>query len=413
MNDAAAGLFFCKGDYEAAEPLAKHGLVLYRELGDTNGIARSLEVLGKVYLGKSNFPAARLLLEEALALYKENRDEERVSSALFWLGYIGSQQGEFANACRLLEESLAISRKRDDKMGIAGTLIHLVDTLLAMSSIDDSTTIRSLLDESFVIFQELDDRQGIANYFALSGLVALKQNALESAHSLLEKSLILYREVEDRRNAAEVLSTLVRVNVQLKEYSLARTLSEESLTLAEAVGDKNLMAFSLEGMAMLFGASGELTLAAQLWGKAEALREIISAPIPPLWYLDHEQAVMVVRQQLGEKAFAVAWTQGRTTIPGETLISQRQNIISMATSLISPTAKNVKHPLTQPYPDNLTAREVEVLRLVAQALTDAQIAEQLIISPRTVNTHLTSIYGKIQVSSRSAATRYAIEHHLL
>src|SRR5438067_1739506 len=64
-------------------------------------------------------------------------------------------------------------------------------------------------------------------------------------------------------------------------------------------------------------------------------------------------------------------------------------------------------------PDGLTAREVEVLRLVAQGLTDAQVAEQLVISPRTVNTHLTAIYGKIGVSSRSTATRYAIEHHLI
>ena len=64
-------------------------------------------------------------------------------------------------------------------------------------------------------------------------------------------------------------------------------------------------------------------------------------------------------------------------------------------------------------PDELTAREVEVLRLVAQGLTNEQVAEQLVISPRTVKTHLTSIYGKIQVSSRSAATRYAIEHYLI
>ncbi len=65
------------------------------------------------------------------------------------------------------------------------------------------------------------------------------------------------------------------------------------------------------------------------------------------------------------------------------------------------------------YPDGLTAREVEVLRLVAQGLTDAQIAEQLVISPRTVNNHLTSIYSKIQVSTRTAATRYAMEHQLV
>jgi len=60
----------------------------------------------------------------------------------------------------------------------------------------------------------------------------------------------------------------------------------------------------------------------------------------------------------------------------------------------------------------LTAREVEVLRLLAAGLTDAQIAGQLVISSRTVNAHLTSIYHKIAVSSRAAATRYALEHHL-
>ncbi len=61
----------------------------------------------------------------------------------------------------------------------------------------------------------------------------------------------------------------------------------------------------------------------------------------------------------------------------------------------------------------LTAREVEVLRLVAQGLTDAQVADQLIISPRTVNWHLTVIYSKLGVSSRSAATRYAIEQQVI
>jgi DNA-binding NarL/FixJ family response regulator len=54
-----------------------------------------------------------------------------------------------------------------------------------------------------------------------------------------------------------------------------------------------------------------------------------------------------------------------------------------------------------------------VLRVVAQGLTNEQVAQRLVISPRTVDTHLTSIYGKIGVSSRGAATRYAIEHHLV
>ncbi|HET8627905.1 MAG TPA: AAA family ATPase [Thermomicrobiales bacterium] len=64
------------------------------------------------------------------------------------------------------------------------------------------------------------------------------------------------------------------------------------------------------------------------------------------------------------------------------------------------------------YPAGLSAREVEVLRLVARGLTDVQVAERLFVSRRTVGTHLGSIYNKLGVSSRAAATRFAVEHGL-
>lgn len=65
------------------------------------------------------------------------------------------------------------------------------------------------------------------------------------------------------------------------------------------------------------------------------------------------------------------------------------------------------------YPAGLSVREAELLRLVAMGLTDPQIAEKLVLSPRTVNAHLRSIYNKLQVGSRTAATRFAVEHHLI
>lgn len=61
----------------------------------------------------------------------------------------------------------------------------------------------------------------------------------------------------------------------------------------------------------------------------------------------------------------------------------------------------------------LTRREIEVLRLVTQGLTNAQVAEKLVLAPRTVNVHLTSIYSKLGVNSRTAATRYAFDQHLI
>ena len=62
---------------------------------------------------------------------------------------------------------------------------------------------------------------------------------------------------------------------------------------------------------------------------------------------------------------------------------------------------------------DLTTREIEVLRLVATGLTNHRIAEQFTLSHFTVKAHLRSIYSKLGISSRSAATRYAIEHKLL
>jgi DNA-binding NarL/FixJ family response regulator len=69
--------------------------------------------------------------------------------------------------------------------------------------------------------------------------------------------------------------------------------------------------------------------------------------------------------------------------------------------------------LGETYPDNLTSREVHVLKLVSAGLTNREIAERLGLSSRTVDAHLRSIFGKIGVGSRSAATRYAVEHGLV
>ena len=111
-----------------------------------------------------------------------------------------------------------------------------------------------------------------------------------------------------------------------------------------------------------------------------------------------------------ERAFAAAWTEGRSMSPEQALAARGPMTVSMPipASLPSPPPTKISS-----YPASLTAREVEVLRLLAQGMTNEQIAKQLVISPRTVNTHLTSIFGKIGVSTRSAATRYAIDHHLI
>ena len=122
-----------------------------------------------------------------------------------------------------------------------------------------------------------------------------------------------------------------------------------------------------------------------------------------------------------QSAYAlVDMTQATTFQDEKDLIQDRGHIMALertpafhgSGAHYEETSSKSSPPVLPTHPDGLTRREVEVLRLIAGGRTDAQVAEQLVISPRTVNHHLTSIYRKIQVSSRAAATRYAFEHRL-
>ena len=68
--------------------------------------------------------------------------------------------------------------------------------------------------------------------------------------------------------------------------------------------------------------------------------------------------------------------------------------------------------MTSTYPGGLTAREVEVLRLVAVGNTNPEIAAELFLSEKTVARHLSNIFAKLDVTSRTGAAVYAYEHHI-
>jgi DNA-binding CsgD family transcriptional regulator len=217
--------------------------------------------------------------------------------------------------------------------------------------------------------------------------------------------------MDARWDIAVALHILGRVEAQRGDLRAARSHYQESLALSRELGEQFNISLSLEGLAGVLATQGELRWAAQLWGAAEVLREAIAIPLPPVDRPRYEQAVATAQAQLGEQAFAAAWQEGRTMTPEQVLAAQGVAESPTPPPVEPPSPPPAKMPST--YPAGLTAREVEVLRLVAQGLTDAQVAKQLVISPRTVNFHLTSIYSKLGVSSRSAATRLAIEEHLV
>ena len=184
--------------------------------------------------------------------------------------------------------------------------------------------------------------------------------------------------------------------------ALARVHYEESLAVAIELGLAGFIASGLNGLGCVAAAQGQYTWSALLWGAAENWPVSYSLAIPRAI---SERMRASARSHLGQAAFTQALEKGRAMTPAQALAAHEAQQSESA-------SLPAKMPAVA-YPAGLTTREVEVLRLVAEGLTDAQVAEQLVISLRTVNAHLTSIYQKIHVSSRGSATRYALEHRLV
>jgi predicted ATPase/DNA-binding CsgD family transcriptional regulator len=402
---AAASLAVYIDDTEQAEMLSRESLTLCRELGDRAGIAFSLYLLGMLASTTGNPTTARMHTEEALVLFREVGDKGGIAWSLSNLAEFMSYQGEYTRARALFEEGLAMHRASENKRGIASSLIHLAWVLFVSQS--DPATARSLLEEGLALFRELGDKGNIAWSYSLSGRLVLSQGDTTAGRSLLEESIMLSREIGSYWGIAESLAVLAQVEASQGDLAAARTLYEKSLTIAREWNYKDLLPSCLEGLAAVVGVQGEPAWAAQLWGAAEALREAMGTPIPPVYCATYERAVAAARAQFGETTFAAAWAEGRTMTPEQALAAQGQ-AMTPAESLATLHAKS---PVT--YPNGLTAREVEVLRLLARGLTNAQIARELIVSLLTVKAHVRSIYSKLGVTSRSAATRYALEHHLV
>jgi DNA-binding CsgD family transcriptional regulator len=276
----------------------------------------------------------------------------------------------------------------------------------------DPAHARPLLEEALALIQETPRRNTTIAFLLIAlGQIKLSLGETTPAASLAEEGLRLNKESGDIIGMAWALSLLGDVATAQQDYHSAQARYEESLTLAResTPPDPQFLANCLERLAEVVVAQGEPSWAARLCGAAETMREVRNYPPTHDRPDQYNRVVSTARVQLGERAFTAAWNEGRSMSLEQVLLAPPPHTTAQTAAISS--FSSAKRVAT--HPDGLTSREVEVLRLVAQGLSDAQVAEQLVISPLAVNSHLTAIYGKIQVTSRSAATRYAIEQHLI
>jgi predicted ATPase/DNA-binding CsgD family transcriptional regulator len=396
-------------DLELAERRLEESLALYRELGDTGNIGKPLHNLGLVALSQGAYSRASQLLEESLIRSREGGDKTDCAFVLCNLTELYQARGEFDTARSCAEESLALFRKLKDNFGISHALLALARVLFVSQG--NIVAVDALLEECRTrLSQSGVHEMWMAGANHLAAVVALSQGDIDRARSIIKESLAFYRAKGYQQDMADSLVNLGMVATAEGDYAAAQACYEESLVIAREIGYKPLIPPGLEGLAVVAAAQGAFAWAARLWGAAENLRENMGTTIPPVESAAYERSVAAVRAQVGEAIFASEWAQGRAMTPEQVLSMQGRATMPMP---VSPEASPVPQTRSEASLAGLTPREVEILRLLAQGLTSAQIAERLVIGVVTVNFHVRSIYSKLEVASRAAATRYAIEHHLV
>jgi DNA-binding CsgD family transcriptional regulator len=259
-------------------------------------------------------------------------------------------------------------------------------------------------ENALELLREADDPAGVAGLLNNLGLVAAEQRDLARSRALLEEALRIYRRIGNERGMAIALCNLGHRIARIDGPAAAISCYREALPLFHAIGDKAGVAWGLQALAET-ASEGAPATAARLYGGAEAVRETIGWSFSTRERVAYEQAVGMLLARMPPAAFEEEWAAGRAT-PIEQLLAEVDAVS------IDPPPEPANGSRRGCLPSGLSAREAEILRLVAAGLTNGQIASALHLSPHTIDTHLRRIYRKVGARSRSAATRVAIEQGL-
>ncbi|HST03340.1 MAG TPA: tetratricopeptide repeat protein [Chloroflexia bacterium] len=345
----AANTSYLRAEYERSQVWAEQALAAARMLKSDNLVADTLGLIGLLAIFRGEYEQARLVLEEALDIYRSIKNEFGVGVSYINLGEAMRYQGDYAQAEAYFRESLPIFRALERNGGVLQSLNNI-------------------------------------------GFAAYMQGNLPAARSVFLEGLALAVEIDARKQAAEVLTGMAGV-----------LLAESG---AESPLDLPMPGVSPQNLARVPAAERQegVTEAVNLLGNASTIIEQSGRQLEPVEQAEFDRHVESARAMLGEEAFAKAWDEGRTMS-----LNQAHRLATR-----EPAARHQGRGCAPKQTiGGLTSRESEVTALVAQGLSNEEIAGTLVLSERTVETHVSHALHKLGLSSRAQLTAWAIQNGIV
>ena len=303
--------------------------------------------------------------------------------------------GDPARSEALATEALVFFRNAKDPHAEAYALALLADVALGANDLEQAS---ELYTGAFRIGEESDSISVTA--WSLGGLseVAERRGCDEEAQSLLEQARTLL-DVPDAPSwlKGRFEAQLGRLVRRRGNAARASELVREAVRLLQPLEARNELLPCIEELARAAIGEGQPTRAALLFGAASALRESTGAILTDADAQSLMDDIETVRHALGDRSFTETWARGRTLSPTES-----------AAAALGESAIPIE-PATGALLSILTPREREVAQLVAEGLTNAAIAERLVVSEGTSRTHVERIRRKLGSRSRAEIARIIAE----
>jgi len=297
------------GDSAHAETLAAESLTLFQALGDARGQADALCNLASARLTQNDYAEAEPWVRQALALYRQEGALVGEAEVLSTLGLMAKEQGDFAQAAQYFEASLRLCEQLGNALGASRMWVQISYNAYWQG---DYERAAEYAQQAVTVALLAGSRRAMAVALDSVGCALARLGRSAEAQAALTESLALQRELGNKGGQAMVLADLASAALDAHAEAQAAGLYREALALAWQIGDRRRAAFCLEGLGQIT-ADDDAGQAAVYLSAAQAVRQTLSAPLPPSEQRPFDRTVAALQAALGPAAFATAWQRGADT----------------------------------------------------------------------------------------------------
>ena len=323
------------------------------------------------------------------------------AKALNAAGFRATGHGEYAAAGAFHDRALAIWRRLDSTPGIVASLHGVGDTVLWQGDVSGA---RAAYDEGLSIARSHGTPEDVSLFAFHLAQLSWLVGELDAGQLFGEEALRVGRESGSTVWPAYAMFVLASLAHERGNVPRAGALYREAIGLAWEHHDRLCIRMALPGLAGLATLEGDPMRALRLAGVASALEENAGIWAFPPIRDRHEQWLAAAREAVDPESGTAAFAEGRA----QSLDEAVAYALEPATSDGAPPAGAQKEPTPA-----LSAREREVLQLIAQGRSNREIAESLFVTEHTVKYHVRSLFNTLGVTSRAEAVARAAARRLL